>query len=376
MTDQLIRRRSVLPLFLTLLFSLSAALSFSFLWVAPAHAQGPTSKDAECLACHSNPDLKKDLPSGEPLSLFVDAKHVADSIHGQNNISCTQCHTNITSYPHPGFYAADRRDVTMQLYALCKTCHEKEWVNSFDSEHGHQLTSGNRNAPVCTDCHTAHDVTLPDQPRSRIPQTCAQCHSKIFEQYASSVHGAAVVNSGNPDVPTCIDCHGVHNITNPTTERFRLNSPQICAKCHTDKSKMDKYHISTNVLNTYVADFHGTTVELFAKQSPDAPTNKPVCYDCHGIHDIKKVDDPNAAVFKDNLVKTCQQCHPDATATSFAGAWMSHYIPSPDKYPLVYYINLFYWVLIPLTIGGMLLYIALDVYRRLRQRAKTVASRQ
>ena len=33
---------------------------------------------------------------------------------------------------------------------------------------------------------------------------------------------------------------------------------------------MDKYGISTQVLNTYVADFHGTTVTLFEKQSPDA----------------------------------------------------------------------------------------------------------
>ncbi len=143
----------------------------------------------------------------------------------------------------------------------------------------------------------------------------------------------------------------------------------MCAKCHTNQTLMDKYHISTNVLNTYVADFHGTTVELFQKQSPDAPTNKPVCYDCHGIHNIKKVDDPNATVFRENLIKTCEQCHPDATTASFAGSWMSHYIPSADKYPLVYYINLFYWVLIPATIAGMLGYIALDIYRRVRNRA-------
>ncbi len=53
---------------------------------------------------------------------------------------------------------------------------------------------------------------------------------------------------------------------------------------------MDKYGISTQVLNTYVADFHGTTVTLFEKQSPDAQTNKPVCYDCHGVHDIAATD--------------------------------------------------------------------------------------
>ena len=55
---------------------------------------------------------------------------------------------------------------------------------------------------------------------------------------------------------------------------------------------MSKYGISTQVVNTYVADFHGTTVTLFEKISPDQITNKPVCFDCHGVHNIKKVDDP------------------------------------------------------------------------------------
>ena len=42
------------------------------------------------------------------------------------------------------------------------------------------------------------------------------------------------------------------------------------------------------VLNTYVADFHGTTVVLFDKTFPDQPTNKPVCTDCHGFHDVAR----------------------------------------------------------------------------------------
>jgi hypothetical protein len=82
----------------------------------------------------------------------------------------------------------------------------------------------------------------------------------------------------------------VHNIQNPTTARFRNDVPSLCAKCHTDPKRMARYGISTAVLNTYVADFHGTTVTLFEKVSPDTPTNKPVCTDCHGVHDISMVD--------------------------------------------------------------------------------------
>jgi hypothetical protein len=124
---------------------------------------------------------------------------------------------------------------------------------------------------------------------------------------------------------------------------------------------MDKYGISTDVLNTYVADFHGTTVTLFEQQSPDAPTNKPVCYDCHGVHDISWVTDPNTGIeMQQNLLVRCQKCHPDATS-SFPSAWMSHYIPSPEHYSLVYYVNLFYKFFIPLVLGGMVALVGLDV---------------
>jgi hypothetical protein len=215
---------------------------------------------------------------------------------------------------------------------------------------------------------------LPEM-RTSIPQTCAKCHNAIYQKYQDSVHGSALTDENNPEVPTCIDCHGVHNIQNPTTNAFRLGSPQMCSKCHTDAKIMTKYGISTNVLNTYVADFHGTTVQIFEKQSPDAETNKPVCYDCHGVHDIKRVDDPQHGLqIKENLLTRCQSCHPDAKA-NFPEAWLSHYTPSPNKYPVVYYVNLFYLIFIPVVLGGMALLVALDFARtmiNLRKRKSVV----
>ncbi len=348
--------------------ALVAMFAIAHYYSAPADAQGPNPSNQACLSCHSNPTLVKNLPSGEPLSLYVDEKAMANSVHGQKNVACTQCHSNITGFPHPAFVVGDRRDVTLRLYPQCKQCHAEQYSKALDSVHAKGLAGGDRNAAVCTDCHTSHAVTPPEQHREHIPNTCAQCHSTIFDDYAKSVHGSDLVTGGNLDVPTCIDCHGVHNIGDPTTLAFRIKSPQICAKCHTDKNRMAKYKISTNVVNTYVADFHGTTVELFEKQSPDAPTNKPVCFDCHGIHNIRKIDDPKATVYKSNLLATCQQCHPDATENTFTESWMSHYDASPQKYPLVYYVNLFYTILIPLTIGGMLLFVALDINRRVGER--------
>ena len=201
--------------------------------------------------------------------------------------------------------------------------------------------------------------------RVAVPQTCARCHSAIYDTYKTSVHGAALTGEGNLDVPTCIDCHGVHNIQNPTTARFRNETPQLCAKCHTDKALMGRYGISTNVLATYVSDFHGTTVTLFEQVSPDTPTNKPVCTDCHGVHDISRVDDPATGVaIKANLLLKCQRCHPGVTSANFTDAWMSHYVASPTRFALVYYVNLFYRIFIPVVIGGMLLFVLTDIIRR------------
>ncbi|MCX6034491.1 MAG: multiheme c-type cytochrome, partial [Chloroflexi bacterium] len=261
---------------------------------------------------------------------------------------------------------------------VCQKCHEEQYNKTLDSVHMRAVAAGEINAAICTDCHNPHtQPVITDQngallpkARLRVPETCARCHNAIYETYKQSVHGAALTQEGNTDVPTCIDCHGVHNIADPTTNAFRLQSPQICAKCHTDPAIMDKYGISTQVLNSYVADFHGTTVTLFEKITPDQATNKPVCFDCHGVHDIKRVDDPVYGLqMKQNLLKACQRCHPDAT-TNFPDAWMSHYIPSPTHDALVYYVNLFYKFFIPGVIGSMVIYVVSDIVRRLIERLK------
>jgi predicted CXXCH cytochrome family protein len=352
------------------LLACTAALLVLFFFVQDAAATPFAQSgddNAACVSCHSSPDLKVQLPSGEDLSLYVNPDTFAASVHGQQGQRCTDCHTNISGFPHPPLFARDRRDFSLGLYTTCRQCHMKQYQDTLDSVHAYILAGGDRNAPVCTDCHGYHDVTPPHQPRSRIPKTCAKCHSTIYNDYQESVHGAALIEENNRDVPTCIDCHGVHTMEDPRTARFRLRSPQICANCHTDPVRMDAYGISTDVLNTYVADFHGATVTLFAKQAPDQPTNKPVCYDCHGIHNIKKVTDPEATVVKENLLATCQQCHPDADA-NFPASWVGHYPASPDRHPIVYYVQLFYKVLIPGVIGFFVVVIALDATRRTLRR--------
>jgi len=339
-------------------------------------AQGELPDNAACLFCHEKPGMSRTLPSGETLSLTIDSSHFADSAH--KDIACSECHTNIVTFPHPDLQVQTLREFSLQMYTVCQKCHEEQYNKTLDSVHMRAVAAGDTNAAVCTDCHNPHtQPVITDQngallPEARlsIPEICARCHSAIYDAYKQSVHGAALTQEGNTDVPTCIDCHGVHNIVDPTTNAFRLQSPQICAKCHTNPAIMDKYGISTQVLNSYVADFHGTTVTLFEKITPDQVTNKPVCFDCHGVHDIKRVDDPVYGLqMKQNLLKACQRCHPDAN-TSFPDAWMSHYIPSPTHSAIVYYVNLFYKFFIPAVIGSMVIFVLSDIVRRLIERLK------
>ncbi len=352
--------------------ALATALLLGLMATGSVLAEGPPRQAGDngaCLTCHGRPGLVYEFPSGEVWALYVDEEVFRSSVHGQQGLACTACHPTVGSYPHPPLTVNSLRLYQLEQYQTCVRCHEDEYQRSLDSIHAQEIAAGNWNAAICTDCHGSHDITPPDQPRTRIPRTCSQCHAAIYDEYRGSVHGRALTDESNPDVPTCIDCHGVHNQEDPRTTRFRLNSPRLCATCHADKALMSKYNISTNVFATYVADFHGTTVTLFERESPDLPTNKPVCYDCHGVHNMKSPDDPESMVYRENLLRTCQKCHPDATE-NFPASWLSHYEPDIERYPIVYFVDLFYKILIPSVLGFMGVYVAVDGCSRLMRRAR------
>ncbi len=354
------------PLIIAMALSLAVIMAF----VLPVQAAPPEQESDPnklCMACHSIPDREVKLANGETLPLYIDHDAYTASVHGQEKVLCTSCHTNISGYPHPQLAANDYRDFQIDRYVACRNCHVEQYEATLDSMHAAALAGGNRDAALCTDCHGSHDIGDPAEPRQKTSVTCSLCHASHYEDYNESVHGEALMAEGNPDVPTCVDCHGVHAIHDPLTAEFRLKSPEICGECHRDTLLMDKYDISTEVFETYVADFHGTTVTLFDRQSPDQATNKAVCFDCHGVHNIKAVTDPEATVVKENLLITCQRCHPGAD-TNFPTSWTSHHIPDRENNPLVYYINLFYAIIIPAVVGFMVLFVSLDAVRRITLR--------
>lgn len=327
----------------------------------PAAAQ-PRSEELEtCLGCHGDKDLAVTLPSGEKRSLFIDQEAYARSVHG-DKLGCTECHPGMTEVPHPPRPFKTLRDFTIAYYEACKRCHFANYTKTLDSVHYARIAEGDPRAPVCVDCHSAHAVAQPSQPRSRISGTCAKCHGEVSATYAKSVHGRALLEEENLDVPVCTDCHRAHNIADPRTSGFRLATPELCGACHSNEPLMAKYGLSTNVLQTYLSDFHGMTASLQRTGKGGRAVLTALCTDCHGIHDITKVRDPGSRVMQANLVRVCRQCHPDATE-NFPAAWLSHYEPNWQKAPLVYGVKLFYLVFIPFVLGGLILQIILHLWR-------------
>jgi cytochrome b subunit of formate dehydrogenase len=109
------------------------------------------------------------------------------------------------------------------------------------------------------------------------------------------VHGQEVLQEGNPKAAICSDCHTTHDVQDVSLDKTRLLITKNCGNCHETElqSYMGTYHGQVNTLGfTYTAK----------------------CFDCHGFHTIKRVNDPTSSVYPANRLQTCQKCHLDATA--------------------------------------------------------------
>lgn len=255
-------------------------------------------KDEDCLACHSDSSLSEDV-NGKPRSLFVDSAKLRHSVHG-SMFACVDCHTDVKSAAHE----------TPPKKIDCAQCHAEAQAAWEHSTHA-RLTTANTLAATCSDCHgSAHAVlsaadTNSPVSHAGIPATCGRCHgqkflmesnrqsAQPFISYQDSVHGRAV-GSGSGNAAVCTDCHGSHSILPPNEQAspiYKFNVPATCGKCHTEIQK------------TFAASIHGQGIGRGNKLAPD-------CTDCHGIHSIKKHNDPNSPVAAANVSRdSCARCH-------------------------------------------------------------------
>jgi cytochrome b subunit of formate dehydrogenase len=259
----------------------------------------PKPTNEECLACHGDPTMAKDV-GGRQISISVNPDAFKASIHG-GMFACVDCHTDVKTSPHE----------TTPARITCATCHADQQAAYDRSYHAKAIKEGDGQAATCVSCHgSPHELLPASDPKSRvshanIPATCGTCHgqkyvmeasghrAQPFSSYLQSVHGKAVA-SGSEKAAVCTDCHGAHEIlaaTNDKSPIFRFNVPTTCAKCH------------ESVKQEFMQSIHGQAIARGNSQAP-------VCTDCHGIHSIKGHQDPNSAVAAANLASiTCARCH-------------------------------------------------------------------
>ncbi len=329
---------------------------------APAQPTAPIPESVSaCLACHEDEAMELAFSDGTAMSLFVDVAAFTRSVHA-GQLTCTDCHAKYDDDHPMGTAFESRRAYTLNSYELCKRCHFDTYTRTLESVHYEFLKLGVESAPICTDCHGAHNIADPHEKRAMVSRSCAACHEEVNATYASSVHGHALVEDNNGDVPACADCHTHHQVQLPGTTRFRLNSPETCIRCHGDETLMAKYGISTTVAQTYLADFHGVTASLSKHLTDDQQRIVVTCNDCHGVHDIASPALKGAEAMKATVQQVCSSCHQDAAPT-FPAAWLSHYPPSPRNAPLVWAVESMYRFFIPFAVIGLILNLGLHVYR-------------
>ncbi|MFA4828679.1 MAG: cytochrome c3 family protein [Thermodesulfovibrionales bacterium] len=190
------------------------------------------SNSQYCLTCH-----KKDLNlsmKGETLSLTIDETILRKSVHGNHN--CSDCHTQFSKKEHPLKTFGSKRELSISVAGVCKGCHPEKYKQYQGSIHSNMLMQGNLNAPVCTDCHGAHSVGHKALVETISGVPCRKCHEATFEAYKSSVHGQAKIN-GKSNAPICSSCHSAHEMRPALASR----SPKAtCMGCHKNAAELHK----------------------------------------------------------------------------------------------------------------------------------------
>jgi len=321
-----------------------------------------TSEEKYCLTCHAKND-RMFFKNKQSKSIHVNSMEIRNSSH--KNIGCSDCHVGYSAEEHQRRIFRSEREYRLSSSAICRRCHFDKYSKVSESIHHSMLSIGKQNAPTCVDCHGGHAVSSLGNDRLSVVQKCQACHGNIYDVYARSVHGSALFNENNRDVPTCIDCHSSHSIKDPFSPDFHDYIPEMCSSCHSNQAVVGKYGLSTDVVKTYLSDFHGVTLSLYRKDAqrryrPIRPIA--VCTDCHGTHDIAGVMGADKNVVKKNLLKRCQSCHNNASE-NFPDAWLSHYKPNIKTATMVFIVEQFYKIMLPLMVAGVLFQVILDIWR-------------
>jgi predicted CXXCH cytochrome family protein len=148
--------------------------------------------------------------------------------------------------------------------------------------------------------------------------SCFDCH-RVMEgtslKFTNDIHFAKAIS--------CANCHG--GDSNETNQNIAMNAsrgfkvrvarqgvPEYCGRCHSDTNFMSQYEPQPRVdsLAKYKTGVHGKLLAAGRKRAAE-------CVDCHGVHDIRAVDDPLSTASPQRVSQTCAKCHA-STAEAFA----------------------------------------------------------
>jgi hypothetical protein len=205
--------------------------------LAKSNPQSPvfaTNLPRTCGVCHG--DTKQAKPGTAPK---VYAMYI-DSIHGfaltKNGLlvaaSCSSCHGShkILSRKDP-----HSRTAHANIPATCGECHAGSERAYFAGIHGRNLKAGNSAAPVCSDCHTAHQINVRTASfQAKTTATCGECHKHAEETYHDTFH-SHVSGLGYVETARCWDCHREHEIlpaSDPKSATAPANLITTCGRCH------------------------------------------------------------------------------------------------------------------------------------------------
>ena len=274
------------------------ALLVTFAWLVPLSADTPKPPaNDDCLACHGEPSTVR--ADGRPV--VVNPAAFTASVHGTLGMACVDCHVDLartTDFPHPGRLAP----------VNCATCHEKPAAEHSATVHGHARQAG-APAAACVDCHGMHDILPSSDPASRtyalnIPATCGRCHGpsgppaalKVADEFRDSIHGRALLAKGLVVAPTCVSCHGAHDVRRHGDEHGKVARSQVvgtCTSCH------------QGIGPAYQASVHAQAVKA-------GNVLAPVCTDCHTAHRIAETSTDS---WKLAIVRECGTCHESSLRT-------------------------------------------------------------
>lgn len=149
------------------------------------------------------------------------------------------------------------------------------------------------------------------------PNSCISCHGNLQDELAAPAREIPQSVHRHPEL-SCAGCHGGDAKAEDAElamSRARgfigrpslLQVPRLCAKCHSDATLMRNYNPNEPVdqYDLYLTSKHG---ERWLKGDHQVA----VCTSCHGVHDIRKVNDPQSSVYPSKLADQCGRCHADA----------------------------------------------------------------